>query len=315
MSRLTDLERALTRAAERLDREEAAQATGRPAREGGEHGPARARTRRRGWRLPLLVTVATLGLGGGAFAALDLLPTGAPVPEADGPAAPATVAGTERVLDVRAPDPEGGPAWGIWSFRQRGPGGRGRLDCEVPGRVQDDVIGVVGRDGVFGDDGRFHPLQTRSSSSTSCGSVLPDGTRFRSGDGPTVPASGYSGAPGPPVGGCREDVPASTMSPQTRRRLRDVPVCDRRGQRIVKWGFAGPTAVRITYGNDRWSRTIRPERGDSGAYIFVLRPQDASGGGELVLTTVLRDGTRCFQTRGSGPGGPGCTPPFRDPAG
>ena len=300
MSRLPDLERSLTRAAERLDRGTSAPGTAR-------------RWTRWTWRLPLLAAVGTLALGGGAVAALELLPSGDPVPEAADAPRSQTIGGSERVVAARAPDPDGGPPWGIGTYRAKT--SRTELECFVPGRIQGGEIGVVGRDGVFADDGRFHALQPRSSAFKLCGSVSSGGLLYLSGDGPPVPASGYTGAPGPPVGGCREDVPASTMSRQTRRRVRDIPVCDRRGLRIVKFGFAGPLAIEITYGNRRWTRTIRPARRESGAYIFVLRPRDAAGGGELTLTTTHSDGTVCTETRGSGPGGPGCLPPPGLPTG
>jgi hypothetical protein len=293
MSRLPDLERSLARAAQRLDAEEA------QTRSVGSR-------RRRTWRLPLLVAIGTLTLGGGALAALDVLPVGDPVPVATKESQPPTLRGTATVLSVRAPDPEGGPPWGISTFRQRAHSTV--LECFLAGRVQNGEVGVVGRDGVFGDDGRFHPLQTRSSALKSCGGTFPNGARFASVDGPPVPASGYSGAPGPPVGGCREHVAASTMSRQTRRRLRLVPVCSRRGLRIVKFGFAGPLTTEVSYGNAKWSRTLRPAKGEDGAYIFVLRPRDAAGGGELTLTVSYSDGTICTQTRNSAPG-PGCAPP------
>lgn len=294
MSRLPDLERSLTRAAERLDREES------------EQHPAQ-RWKRWTWRLPLLATVGTLALGGGAVAALQLLPSGDPVPQAPETPDTQTVNGSERVFEVRAPDPEGGPPWGIGTYRAKT--SRTELECFISGRVQRDQIGVVGRDGVFNNDGRFHVLHTKSSAYKHCGSASSNGLLYLGGDGPPVPASGYTGAPGPPVGGCRENVPASTMSRQTRRRLRDIPVCSRRGLRIVKYGFAGPLATKVTYGNTRWTRTLKPIRGESGAYIFVLRPRDAAGGGELTLTTTHSDGTICSETRGNGPTAPGCIPP------
>lgn len=299
MSRLPDLERSLTRAAERLDLEETETSSAR-------------RWKRWTWRLPLLVTVGTLALGGGAIAALELLPTGDPVPEATKERQAPTVRESETVLPVRAPDPDGGPPWGIWTFRQKAHSSE--LECFVPGRVQDGAIGVVGRDGVFGNDGKFHPLQTRSSALKTCGGTFSNGARFTSTEGPATPASGYSGALGPPVGGCRENVPASTMGRQTRRRIRNIPICSPRGERIVKFGFAGPLTTKVTYGNAKWSRTLRPAKGESGPYIFVLRPRDAAGGGVLTLTITYSDGTICTQTRNSAPG-PGCAPPPGIPIG
>jgi hypothetical protein len=78
------------------------------------------------------------------------------------------------------------------------------------------------------------------------------------------------------------------MPPETRRELRDVPVCKASSLRVVKYGFAGLDAVRIEYAG----RTIRPDPKLSGAYLFVLKPP----GRPLTLTVTYKDGTTCRST-------------------
>jgi hypothetical protein len=78
------------------------------------------------------------------------------------------------------------------------------------------------------------------------------------------------------------------MSPQTRRKLRDVPVCKDSSLRVVKYGFAGRDAVKIQYAG----RTIKPDPDESGAYLFVLKPRKAP----LTLKITYKDGTVCRST-------------------
>lgn len=120
-------------------------------------------------RLPLLVAAATLTIGGGAVAAKALLQTGAPVPADTSKALSfgTVLPGTTRVVDVGARDPEGGPGWAIMlyglelpeqTFPNGDPIAARRLVCATVGRTQSGKVGVVGRDGVFNNDGRFHEL-------------------------------------------------------------------------------------------------------------------------------------------------------------
>lgn len=265
------------------------------------------RARSFGWRrrsLPFIVVAATLTVAGGAVAARTLLPTGEPVPAntskrfAFGEILP----GTNRVVDVGARDPEGGPGWAILlyglelparTFPNGDPIPARKLICATVGRTQNGKIGVVGRDGVFNDDGRFHELVPESRPSGACGGGADGQLGFNS-DGPPVPASGYSGRPGAPgVGGCKEHVgnPA-TQSTQMRTRLRNVPVCRASGLRIVKYGFAGPRATKVTFSNDRFTRTADLDPKLSGAYVFVVLPKEA-GSEPPVLTTTYDTGLVC----------------------
>jgi hypothetical protein len=269
MSRLPELERELFDAAERLE------------------APRHARRwRRRG--APLLVALGSLVVVGGAVAAATgLLATGDPVPPERGPSvvAPVRPSAGFRLAGVRVADPEGGPAWGIGTY-DSGAGGT----CVVVGRVQNRRLGVVGRDGVFGNDGRFHVLSPGSQGSAGCGGRAPDGSFILITSQPPIPASGYTGAPGTAIGGCRERVNLNgpTVSPQTRRRLRDVPQCAHASLRRVIAGFAGPRAVKATLTEGGRRTTLRLDPKESGPYLFVTRPS-----GALRLTVTLRDGTVC----------------------
>jgi hypothetical protein len=105
----------------------------------------------------LLAVVAVLGTCAIALAATGVIPTGAPVrpeelpnPNAGiGVSAPGGASG----IVATAADPEGGLPWGMRIVRTT----RGETCLQI-GRVQDGQLGVLGIDGAFANDGRFHPL-------------------------------------------------------------------------------------------------------------------------------------------------------------
>ena len=267
MTRLPELERELLRAAQALERK-----------------------RRPWWRISLLGGGATLALAATAYGTAQLLlPEGDPVPKAP-PAQRAGLPdmdpGSSRLTSLRAEDPEGGLPWGLVVSRSKD----GNVFCAQVGRVQGGRLGVIGRDGTFDDDGRFHPLGVDANQSGSCAGIPPGGDLQMADDGPPIPASGFTGSFLSPAGGCREHVadPGASMSPQTRRKLRNVPVCEAGSLRVVKYGFAGRRAVEIEYGGQR----VKANPDESGAYLFVLRP----GKGKRTLTIEYDDGTICRST-------------------
>jgi hypothetical protein len=210
------------------------------------------------------------------------------------------------LAQVRAADPDGGPQWGLGLF-DAAPSAppppvpanlASQFDrpttCVVIGRVQDGALGVVGRDGIFRDDGRFHRLTPGPQASIACAGRAQDGSFVSLFKMPPIPASGYTGPPGTRIGGCRERVSLDgpTVSPQTRRRLRGVPPCSRGSLRDVIAGFAGPHAVKATL-NGR-SLRLRPQ--DNGAFLFVLQTADAQ---QTQLRITDRDGTVCSPFAGN----------------
>jgi hypothetical protein len=247
--------------------------------------------RRRFWRTPLGVVVVLAGLGGTgvAVAATGLLDRGEPVPESARPFAVglASIApGSTRVMHVRAPDPDGGPPWGLRVFRTRH-----GLACQQFGRVQGGEVGVIGRDGAFANDGRFHENPPDREQGGTCGGLRGGGQLYGSGLMSGIPASGYSGRPGGTVGGCVERVDPSTQSPQTRRRLRGLPVCGRGAGRTLLYGFAGSEVRTVELvGGDR--PTVTPGADDSGAWLFVLR----SGESWTSVRLRYRNGYVCTAT-------------------
>jgi hypothetical protein len=112
----------------------------------------------------LLATAAAIALllAGAAFAAGQLIGTGAPVKPFVGEAVfPNTATSGEglpipasvKLLKLASADPRGGLAWGMRVFdTTRGVG------CAQVGRLLDSHLGVLGQDGAFADDGRFHTL-------------------------------------------------------------------------------------------------------------------------------------------------------------
>jgi hypothetical protein len=240
--------------------------------------------RRRWWRISLLGGSATFAIVGVAGAVSLFLPEGDPVPPAQHVSVPEMDPGTSRVLSVRAADPAGGLPWGIGVARSQD----GHVLCAQVGRVQQERLGVIGRDGTFNNDGKFHPLSIGANQSGVCGGF---GADFRlATDDPPIPSSGFTGSFLSAAGGCREDVPASTMSPAIRRRLKNVPVCDADSLRLVKYGFAGRNAVKVRYAG----HTLRANPEEYGAYLFVLRPKAK----RPTLVITYKDGTTCRMTVG-----------------
>ena len=105
-------------------------------------------------RAPLILLGVGLVLFGSAFGA-GLIQLGAPAKlpfsllgdshEGSG----ALVPGTVRMLPIAAPDPGGGPDWGMRVLSTtRGEG------CIQIGRLLDGKLGALGRDHAFADDGR-----------------------------------------------------------------------------------------------------------------------------------------------------------------
>lgn len=302
MTRLPKLERALLDAARRLETE-----------------PLRAPWWRQG--TPLLAAGAIALAGGGGLAAASatgLLSGGNPVPETPKSERPGTVKpGTVDVLALRVPDPDGGPPWGIGVYDLAAkpiaaapslPVGTPR--CVRVGRVQSGVLGVVGRDHLFGNDGSFHELPPFASATGVCQGTFRDGQLLMTKGGELTPASGYSGDTTTPIGGCRSyGTPSrATSRPETRRKLRGIPRCDQDGERIVKYGFAGRQAKLVRFANDRLDLTATPS--PESAYLFVIRPASA-GPNPMRITVTYRDGTTCKSPGRNALGAPKgpCNPP------
>lgn len=250
MSVLPQLERDLIEAAARQRRST-------PSDSAQTAGSSDARHGLRRLRMPLIVVGCLLASATIALAAEGVLPVGASVkprePLNPNAGAGMPLPGGSRLLALRAPDPYGGPPWGMRVIRTT----RGEV-CVQIGRVQNGQLGELGIDGAFHDDGRFHPIPADAQADYSLG-----------GGG----KAGFA-----PIGGCQ-----LAGSAEISREIGDdrnagvglakaAPVEDRRN---IYWGLLGPQAVSVTLGADPVGRTVSvlPEL---GAYLIVTRTTDPS---------------------------------------
>ena len=161
-----------------------------------------------------------------------------------------------RLLPMRVADPAGGLPWGMRIVHTT----RGFV-CLQLGRIENFQIGVLGQNGAFGDDGRFHPVAPdvvgyhRSTIElSSC--LLPGQTTSQEAG---IPQNGVFGTRHPAA------VPASA-------------------RRWISYGLLGPDAVSVTYTAAGQKHTVPVEPG-SGAYLVVLPspPKNGfeTGGGAL----------------------------------
>lgn len=194
---------------------------------------------RRSLRMIAFAVLGLLTATAAAFAASRVLQTGSPVPAGRGMprvgmGVPAP--GGSRLLKVRSPDPAGGLAWGLREVHTTRD-----LICLQVGRLYRGRIGVLGQDGAFGDDGRFHPLPAQTSIGAGGHCLLGD----------THTSYAISG------------IPASGQMPASGKlgRLSQA--------RWISYGLLGPNAVSVAYRYGGRTRSI-PVEPHTGAYLIVL---------------------------------------------
>ncbi|HEY3830605.1 MAG TPA: hypothetical protein VGL57_15550 [Solirubrobacteraceae bacterium] len=230
------------------------------------------RTIRHARRVPLLAAVLAVALlsAAVALAATGLIQTGVPVKPLPGQRfTPTTgygipIATSVRLLPISVPDPAGGPPWGLRYLQTT----RG-LGCVEVGRVVGGRLGVLGRDGSFGNDGRFHELPADVFEPLDCAPL--DGRRqaFIALTFHGRPASGGDRFGCLPAGG-----------PEQR-----TPTCPQADERVVSFGLLGPDARSLSYRVGATTRTI-PIAGPLGAYLLV-QPLTAPRGQTLGWVTPL----------------------------
>ncbi len=235
--------------------------------------------------------------------------------------------GTVHRLPISAPDPAGGPPWGMRELStNRGTG------CLQIGRIVDGKLGALGQDHAFDDDGRFHELPVVPDSD---GCELLDGEHrlFANVTADARPASAWIGAGGR-LGGC---VPPTAgpyekglrLTPQERAAgARPAAICRQSDLRNIYYGLLGPQAQSITYvfeGQRHTLATVGPE----GAYMFVTRSSpkqllNFANAGTADVVPVdgpvkeihYRGGATCHLTSKSWIGGRyACTPSLPEPYG
>ncbi len=301
MSVLAQLERDLLEAANRRN---AANAVATES--SGDAPPSRfaARFRLRGLRLPLIAFVCLLASATIALAADGVILSGAPVrPEGRlnpgvGEGVPAP--GASQLLALRVADPEGGLPWGMRIVRTT----RGEV-CVQIGRVENGQLGELGIDGVFHDDGRFHPLPA---------DVLPETSRVgvKVNDEDATEAVSCHLAGQVVVG---EDIGVDRSVGAADGGERKRPLSELRN---IYYGMLGAPAVSVSYKAGKLSRALAVLQ-PLGAYLIVRRaaPKELEGsGGEslgsegdlpasapLTAITYRLDGKLCRRGPVLAPGG------------
>src|SRR3984957_12733008 len=264
MSILGQLERDLREAANRRH------VSGAEAGGGGTHARLGVRARMRGLRLPLIVFGCLLASATIALAAGGVILTGAPVsPEEKldpnvGEGVPAR--GASQLLALGVPAPEGGLPWGMRVVHTT----RGEV-CVQIGRVENGQLGELGIDGVFHDDGRFHPLPA---------DVLPETSRVggKVNDEDATEAVSCHFAGQVVVGGhIGVDRSAGAADGGERKR----PLGELRN---IYYGMLGAPAVSVSYKTGKIGRTLAVLQ-PFGAYLIVRRaaPKELEGSGRESL--------------------------------
>ncbi len=245
--------------------------------------------RKRRSRVLVAVVLASLGFAAAALAASGILAgasyrvPGAPSPNRNpGVGAGITVSGSARLLALRVPDPAGGPPWGMRVLQTT----RG-LECVQVGRIVNGQLGVLGQDGVAGDDHRFHALAPALVSAGDC--ALPDANQHAFIDNETDTA--YANGPVFTPSSCARPGDGSSQPP--------CPASDRR---TLAYGLLGPNAHSLTYragGQTVTEATV----GRDGGYLVVMRPPPgpgniglAQGSADLfpgALAVTFKNGRRC----------------------
>jgi hypothetical protein len=220
-------------------------------------------------RVPLAGLAGTLLVGGVAFGS-GLIPLGSPakiyeefqLPSSEsGSVIPASVG----VVAVTAPDPQGGPAWGLRTFTtSRGAG------CIQIGRVVDGQLGVLGTDGAFGNDGRLHPLSVASSDVQTCAALDANGHIFNNISKSDQLANALIGPEQVPTAEHprAHELCAPAIATQAEKEGALNRICPQSEERDIYYGLLGPSAESITY-LDEGRHVTAPTSGPDGAYLIV----------------------------------------------
>jgi hypothetical protein len=208
-------------------------------------GRGRRRTRRRAIPASTVAALAALLVASAvALAVTGTFNTGSAVRAPERPVASVGAGVAQRgtrLLPMRVADPAGGLPWGMRIVHTT----RG-LGCLQLGRVNGAQLGVLGQNGAFSDDGRFHPVAPNvigyHRGTTEVSNCLPPGQAASEEAG--IPQSGVFGSPH------SETIPASA-------------------RRRISYGLLGPDAVSVSYEAAGQQHTIPVEPG-SGAYLVVM---------------------------------------------
>lgn len=213
-------------------------------REGPTATGNRTRSRSASLRVLALAAAIVLALAAVALAATGVLLAGKPVP-ATGHLVPnaglgVPAVGRSRLITASAPDPAGGLPWSMRIVHTAR-----RLVCLQIGRLYQGQIGILGEQGAFHDDKRFHPLPADA--------INPVPRRFPSVCIPDIETVSLQ-AGGVPQSG---ELPklGNPFKPSEERRL--------------YFGLLGSDAVSVSYRRGRHRLTVPVERG-TGAYLIVL---------------------------------------------
>jgi hypothetical protein len=136
------------------------------------------------------------------------------------------------------------------------------VGCIEVGRLLAGRLGVIGEDGAFGNDGRFHELPAAGlANGGQCASLDANGRLFYTVSASGVPASGWQGQ-----GSCVSRLPPGAS-------ITPPPVsgyCRAGDLRNLNYGLLGPDATSVSYTLDGQQHTIKPALPD-GAYLIVQR--------------------------------------------
>lgn len=217
-------------------------------------------------------------------------------------------------LQVQTRDPEGGLVWAMRDFQTTA-----GETCLQAGRFQDQTIGVIGQDGAWGNDHRFHPIDPNATAADFCAETDGNGLAFEN----VIQNETASGGAGPEelrfigcgIAGARHAIP-----------------CRKADLRVLQYGLLGPDAASITYLGPTGRSLSEPTTGPDGAYLIVERAtryvcgrlgsgsgcgREAAAGGlsagsslfaGLVTSVQYRDGRVCQVPAPPPPSTPAGTP-------
>ena len=171
--------------------------------------------------------------------------------------------------------------------------------CVQLGRLRGDELGLIGRDGLAGDSGRFYPMGPSTTYQSRCAANDGGGHGYMTVELGAQPASGAGGGY-QGMSMCRTAAEAVGLA-RNRALLKrrgitlptggasSMPVCPAGDLRFVQYGLLGPDATSITYrasGRPQTEQTGRTARLSSSAAPARRASAVASRAGLSAAATV-----------------------------